>query len=316
MIKNTPSVITLITGSTLGPSIRYNTQQEKVMVKKLKKKVQRKSVVRKAENPVVDSARDIWLAGLGAFSVAQQEGEKILDEGNKFFDKLVKEGSKLEKKTRKDVEGAFEEIRGEVESRVKDIRGEVESRVKDMRGDVKARVKDIGGDFDSRFDVVRNQAESMRKQTSDNWDKLENIFDDRVGRVLARLGLPNRDDLEKLSKRVQELSRKVAVIDKKVNPGKPKAAGAKKPVAAKAAPRKAAVKKAAPKKAAVKKAAVKKAAPKKVAVKKAVAKKVALKKAAPKKAAVKKPVAKPVAPITAAKIIEKAVETKPVNTSA
>ena len=65
------------------------------MAKKLKKKVQRKSVSRKVENPVVDSARDIWLAGLGAFSVAQQEGEKIIDEGNKFFDKLVSELDEL-----------------------------------------------------------------------------------------------------------------------------------------------------------------------------------------------------------------------------
>ena len=94
------------------------------MVKKLKKKVQRKSVARKVDNPVADSAREIWLAGLGAFSVAQQEGEKILDESNRFFDKLVKEGSKIEKKTRKEVEGAFEEIRGDLESRVKDFRGE------------------------------------------------------------------------------------------------------------------------------------------------------------------------------------------------
>ena len=268
------------------------------MVKKLKKKVQRKPVARKAENPVVESAREIWLAGLGAFSVAQQEGEKILDEGNKFFDKLVKEGSKVEKKTRKDVEGAFEEIRGELESRVKDFRGEVESRVKDFRGDVQSRVKGISGEFDSRFDVVRNQAESMRKQTSDNWDKLENIFDDRVSRVLSRLGLPSRDDMDKLTRRVQELSRQVAAIDKKVNPARPAAA------------------KAAPKKAAVKKAAVKKAAPKKVAVKKAAPKKVALKKAAPKKAAVKKPAAKPAAPVTPARVIEKAPETVSASTTA
>ena len=116
--------------------------------KKLKKKVQRKSTARKADNPVVDSAREIWLAGLGAFSVAQKEGEKFVDEGNKLFDKLVKEGVKIEKRTRKDVEGAFDDIRDEVESRVKDFRGEVESRVKDIRGEVESRVKGIGDDFE------------------------------------------------------------------------------------------------------------------------------------------------------------------------
>ena len=43
--------------------------------KRLKKKVVRKPAAKKAANPFVDSAREIWLAGLGAFSVAQQEGE-------------------------------------------------------------------------------------------------------------------------------------------------------------------------------------------------------------------------------------------------
>ena len=92
--------------------------------RKLKKKVQRKPAVRKVDNPVADSAREIWLAGLGALSVAQKEGEKFVDQGNKFFDKLVKEGVKIEKRTRKDVEGAFEDIRDELETRVKDFRGD------------------------------------------------------------------------------------------------------------------------------------------------------------------------------------------------
>ena len=244
------------------------------MAKKLKKKVQRKPAVRKAENPVVDSAREIWLAGLGAFSVAQQEGEKILDEGNKFFDKLVKEGSKVEKRTRKDVESAFDGIRGEVETRVKDfrgevetrvkdIRGEVETRVKDIRGEVESRVKDMGGDIDNRLEGVRGQADSVRKQASTNWDKLEGIFDERVSRVLARLGIPTRDDINTLSKRVQELSRKVAMLDKKSGttrraPAKPKAAAAKKAAPKKTVARKAAPKKAAPKKTVAKKVEVKK----------------------------------------------------------
>jgi hypothetical protein len=53
--------------------------------KKLKKKVQRKPAARKTQNPVVDSAREVWLAGLGAFAVAQKEGEKFIEESNKLF---------------------------------------------------------------------------------------------------------------------------------------------------------------------------------------------------------------------------------------
>lgn len=224
--------------------------------KKLKKKVQRKPAARKAENPVVDSARDIWLAGLGAFAVAQQEGEKFIKDSNKLFDRLVQEGSKLEKRTRKDVEGAFEDIRGEVEGRVKNLRGEVEGRVKDIRGEVENRVKDIRGEVENRFGDVGKQAEGVRKQASENWNKLESFFEERVSRALNRLGIPSREDIDSLNKRVQQLSRKVAGLEKKARPAAKAKAAPKKPAA-----RKAGVKKAPAKKAAVKKAVVRKTEP-------------------------------------------------------
>jgi len=234
--------------------------------KKLKKKVQGKPAASKNVNPVVDSAREIWLAGLGAFSVAQTEGGKYIDEGNKMFDKLVAEGIKLEKRTRKDVEGAVDDLRSDIESRVDDIRKDIESRVNEFRGDVKSR---LGG--------VREQAESVRKQASDNWDKLENIFEDRVSRSLGSLGIPTRDDVNDLAKRVQKLSIQVAALDKKAKPAAKKAV-VKKPVAAK---------KAIPKKAMVKKAAVKKPVAKKAVLKKAAVKKVEVKTVAPKASEIK-----------------------------
>jgi poly(hydroxyalkanoate) granule-associated protein len=43
---------------------------------------------------VLDSSRQIWLAGLGAFSRAQQEGMKV-------FETLVKQGEALESKTKR-----------------------------------------------------------------------------------------------------------------------------------------------------------------------------------------------------------------------
>jgi poly(hydroxyalkanoate) granule-associated protein len=232
--------------------------------KKLKKKVQRTPAVSKAANPVIDSAREIWLAGLGAFSVAQQEGEKALDQGTKMFDKLVAEGSKLEKRARKDVEGAFDDIRGEIESRVDGVRGDIESRVEGFRSDVESRVKGMRGEVESRFGGVKGQTDSVRKQATENWDKLENIFEDRVARVLASLGIPTRDDVNGLSERVQKLARQVEALDKKAAPKAVKRAAPRKPAAKKAAPKKAApkaVKKTGVKKTNVKKAVAKKAAP-------------------------------------------------------
>jgi poly(hydroxyalkanoate) granule-associated protein len=183
--------------------------QEFEMVKKtLKKKVMKKKVVRKAQAkpaasnfaaPVVDSAREIWLAGLGAFSFAQEESGKIIEQGNKLFEKLVSEGVKLEKKTRNVAESAVGDVKGEVGSKVG----------------------------------------AVRKQAVDNWDKLENIFEDRVGRVLGQLGVPTAEDVNKLSARVQTLSNKVTAMAKTATP-KP---AARKTAAKKAPARKPAAKK-------------------------------------------------------------------------
>jgi len=52
---------------------------------------------------VKESAQQIWLAGMGAFSKAQEEGTKV-------FEALVKEGVSLQKKT----QGLAEEKLGEV----------------------------------------------------------------------------------------------------------------------------------------------------------------------------------------------------------
>ncbi len=66
---------------------------------------------KQSKNTANDIAREVWLAGLGAFSVAQKEGSKT-------FEKLVKEGGKVQKKTRKNVDKTVVDFREEVESRL------------------------------------------------------------------------------------------------------------------------------------------------------------------------------------------------------
>lgn len=184
--------------------------------KTLKKKVMKKPVKSKAKAPgitapVVESAREIWLAGLGAFSYAQSESGKIIEQGNKLFEKLVAEGAKLEKKGRDVAENAVGGIRDEVESKVG----------------------------------------AVRKQAVDNWDKLETIFENRVARVLGQLGVPTADEVKKLSERVQTLATRVTAMTAAEKPAAKKTvakkaatrkATAKKPATKKAAAKKAAVK--------------------------------------------------------------------------
>src|SRR6187401_3086760 len=66
---------------------------------------------------VRDSAQQIWLAGLGAFSKAQEEGGKV-------FDALVKEGVSLQRKT----QAVAEEKIGEVTNRMSGMAGDVTAK--------------------------------------------------------------------------------------------------------------------------------------------------------------------------------------------
>jgi len=209
--------------------------------KTMKKKAMKKKTVSKGKkgisqiaDPVVDSARDIWRAGLGAFAMAQQEGGKVVGQGSAMFDKLVAEGAKLESEGRKVVEKGAKSVEGKVSS---------------------AR-----GDLESKLDQARKQAE-------DRWDKLENVFEERVARVMAGLGVPSGDDIKKLARQVELLGQQVTELA-----SQSAAVPASKPTAKKVAP-KATGKKAPAKKAAAKKPAAKKSAAKKAVVKKAPAKK-------------------------------------------
>lgn len=57
----------------------------------------------KLSSTIRESAQQIWLAGLGAFAKAQEEG-------NKVFDALVREGESIQSKTRKVAEDKVTEM--------------------------------------------------------------------------------------------------------------------------------------------------------------------------------------------------------------
>ena len=93
------------------------------MVKKLKQMADKKSASAAGlldgqfASTVKDSAQQIWLAGLGAFSKAQEEGGKV-------FEALVKEGVTIQKKT----QSVAEEKLGEVASKMSGMAGDVTAK--------------------------------------------------------------------------------------------------------------------------------------------------------------------------------------------
>ena len=94
------------------------------MVKKLKAMADKKKHASGAglfdsalASSVKESAKEIWLAGMGAFAKAQAEGKQV-------FEALVKEGASLQKKT----QGVAEDKFGEVTSKMTSMADEVSSK--------------------------------------------------------------------------------------------------------------------------------------------------------------------------------------------
>ena len=93
------------------------------MVKKLKAMAEKKNAAGAGlfdsalASSVRESAKEIWLAGMGAFAKAQAEGKQV-------FEALVKEGNSLQKKT----QGAAEEKFSEVTSKMTSMADEVTAK--------------------------------------------------------------------------------------------------------------------------------------------------------------------------------------------
>jgi poly(hydroxyalkanoate) granule-associated protein len=136
------------------------------------KKQQAASDGNKAEPPpassVKDSAQQIWLAGLGAFSRVQEEGSKV-------FEALTKEGLAIQRRTQ---EAAGEKM------------AEASSKMTNMATDIQSKA-------------------------GQQWDKLENIFEERVAKALSKLGVPSARDVEALAARIDELNKSLQKMGSK-----------------------------------------------------------------------------------------------------
>jgi len=121
---------------------------------------------------------------------------KAQGEGGKVFEALVKEGVNLQKKT---------------QSAAEDKLGAMASKMSGMAGDVGSKA-------------------------GQHWDKLENLFEERVARALKRLGVPSAKDVDELIERLNALSDHLDLPKAKPTKaaskaGKPTAKAAAKPAA-------------------------------------------------------------------------------------
>ena len=124
-------------------------------------------------------------------------------EGTKAFEALVKEGVSMQRKTQAAAEDRISEATNKMTTMATDI----------------------------------------SSKASGQWDKLENIFEDRVAKALNKLGVPSAKDVSALIARIDELNLAVQKLTPKARAGATaktvpaapaKPAAAKKPAPAKA----------------------------------------------------------------------------------
>jgi len=114
---------------------------------------------------VTGRAREIWLAGLGALSRLEQEGDKV-------FESLVERGKDYEDKRSQQLQEATENFRQQQESLTQDV----------------------------------------TKRLDDATKSVEKAVSDTLSGTLGRIGVPTRDEVRGLSRRVGELSQKLDAL--------------------------------------------------------------------------------------------------------
>ena len=125
---------------------------------------------------VKDAVGKVFLAGLGALAVAEEEGSKV-------FKKLVKKGEKIE-------------LPGLGMERVQAIREQIEGRADQATDAVKGRVTD---------------AKYVAGQSA---DKAEDRLQDTVAAVMKRLGVPTREEISELTASVERLTTNIETLKK------------------------------------------------------------------------------------------------------
>ena len=66
--------------------------------------------------------------------------------------------------------------------------------------------------------VTEDKVTEMAARATGTWDKLEQVFENRVARSLNSLGVPTKDDVAQLAKRVAELRAEVEKLNKASKP--------------------------------------------------------------------------------------------------
>ena len=125
---------------------------------------------------VKESVQNVFLAGLGALSMAEEEGSKL-------FKKLVKKGEKV------------------------DLPGLGSARLEAVR-------KQLDDATESATDAVKGRVSDAKYVATETADKLEDRVSDTVATVMKRLGVPTREEISELTASVERLTAHIETLRK------------------------------------------------------------------------------------------------------
>ncbi|PWB32120.1 poly(hydroxyalkanoate) granule-associated protein [Pseudomonas sp. SDI] len=197
-------------------------------------------------------SRQIWLAGLGAYS-------KISNDGTKLFDTLVKDGEKAEKQAKSTVDETVDSAKSSAKS--------AKSRVGDVKDRALGKWSELEEAFDKRLNSAisrlgvpsRNEVKALHQQVDTLTKQIEKLTGASVKPVSAKPAA-SKTVAKPLAKAAPKAAAKPAAAKPAAKPAAAKTAAAK-PAAKPAAAKKPAVKKAPAKPAAAAAAPTASAAP-------------------------------------------------------
>ena len=183
----------------------------------------------KSSNVVVSEiekySRQIWLAGLGAYS-------KVSKDGSKLFDSLVKDGEKVQKVAKTEVDKQVEAVKESVES--------AKTRVSGVKGKALGKWNELEEAFDKRLNSAisrlgvpsRNEVKALQDQVETLTAQIEKLTGTTVAAAKPAAKKTVKAPAKPAAKAAAKAPAKTAAKPAAKAPAKP---AAKKPAAAKPA---------------------------------------------------------------------------------
>lgn len=125
-------------------------------------------------------SRQIWLAGLGAYS-------KISNDGSKLFETLVKDGEQAEQQTKAEAEKQLDEV--------KDAGKKAKSRVGEVKGMALGKWNELEGAFDKRLNSAisrlgvpsRHEVQALHVKVDELTRQIEEMTGEKVQPAVPRI---------------------------------------------------------------------------------------------------------------------------------